>query len=518
MNNPFLEQAEWHCLCGAPQEALRVARMGLTLHPDSAALWEIAASCAGELGDHAKAVESWQRLLALQPATAEACNGLAVSLLKLERFAEAEAALRRGLVLLPEDAVLLANLGLALEGLGRWPEAEAAHRRAVELAPTAADVIGNLAGAVCLNGRLDEALALYVQAIELDPSSAMNHSNLGVLLTDMGRYDEAEVCLRRALALQPDYLLGQMNLGQLLLRQGRFEEGWQFYEGRHYDWPGGGASARTCPMWQGEALAGKRILVLPEQGWGDQIQFCRYLGWLKAQGPACVTLLAAPELHRLFAGLAGADRVVSAGEAAGLLAEQDCWTFLMSLPRHAGTRLENVPAPVPYLRPLPLAGATLPGDDGDEVLRVGLVWRGNPRHTNDRERSLPGLETLLPLRDVPGVRFFSLQMGDTAVAAWPDGEPLVDLSPMIHDFADTAALLARLDLLVCVDTSAAHLAGALGVPCWLLLPHYKCDWRWLDGREDSPWYPKTRLFRQPRRGDWTTPVARLVEELRCLRG
>lgn len=508
MDESFVLQAEWHYLRGLPREALRVAREGLVHCPDSPMLWEAVAVCSTTLGDHLTAVEAWQQVLERRPQAAEVCNELGAALLHVERYGEAETVLRRGLALAPDDAALLANCGLACEGLGRWAEAEALQRRAALLEPEAAEVLRNLAGIVERNGQTEEALALYARAIALAPDDPVGHANLGVLLADLGRFREAEDSLRQALALQPDYQHGRMNLGQLLLRLGCYEEGWLLHEGRHYIHRRLLDAPTSCPPWQGESLAGRRILVLPEQGFGDQIQFCRYLSWLKAQGAARVSLVCPPELRRLFATLAGVDRLLTPAEAQAALPGEDCWTFLMSLPALAQTTLATIPAAVPYLASPPGA-APLPTTG---CLRVGLVWRGNPRHSNDRERSLPGLEALQALRALGGVEFFSLQLGAEA-AVWPDGEPLRDLVAGIGDFADTAALLQQLDLLVSVDTAVAHLAGALGRPCWLLLPHYKCDWRWLCEREDSPWYPTLRLFRQPRRGDWATPVARMATSL-----
>ena len=512
MDEPFVLQAEWHYRRGAPQEALRVAREGLVHCPDSSMLWEAVAVCSTALGEHLTAIEAWQQVLLRRPQAAEVCNELGVVLLHVERYSEAEAVLRQGLAQNPDDAALLANCGLACEGLGRWAEAEALQRRAAVLEPEAAEVLRNLAGIVERNGQTDEALALYARAIALAPDDPVGHSNLGVLLADLGRLAEAEACLRQALALQPDYQRGRMNLGQLLLRLGHYEEGWPLHEGRHYiHRRRADASPPSCPMWQGEGLAGRNILVLPEQGFGDQIQFCRYLPWLKAQGAARVSLVCPPELRRLFATLAGVDRLLTPAEAQAALPGEDCWTFLMSLPALARTTLATIPAAVPYLAS-PSGSAPLPATG---CLRVGLVWRGNPRHSNDRERSLPGLETLQALRALAGVEFYSLQLGAEA-AVWPDGEPLPDLVAGIGDFADTAVRLQQLDLLVSVDTALAHLAGALGRPCWLLLPHYKCDWRWLEEREDSPWYPSLRLFQQPRRGDWATPVAMMAAALAAL--
>lgn len=520
MDNPFVEQAELQFLRGLPAEALRTARMGLTLFADDPHLLELAATCATSLGDDAYALVCWQHLFELDASVIAVRNSLALTLERLHRPAEAEALYRQGLAMCPDDATLHTNLGLLLETADRLAEAECYQRQALALAPESAEIHSNLAGLLIKLGGEAEAERLYRAAIDLQPTFAVAHSNLGVLLTDCGREAEAEACFRAALELQPDFLTARMNLGQLLLLQGRFAEGWPFYEGRHYVYVEGATgppmTPPACPQWQGESLAGKNIMVLPEQGLGDEIQFVRYVAWLKAQGPAQLILVCRPNQRALLASLPGPDRVIGLDEAGPYLAGLDYWTLLLSLPLYAETTLATVPAAIPYLFPDPVRQARHAPWFSGGGLRVGLVWRGNPKHSNDRERSLPALEVLAPLWSVAGVRFFSLQKSEQPLPPWPLELPLTDLASAIEDMADSAAMLSQLDLLICVDTSMAHLAGALGVPCWLLLPCYKQDWRWLQGRSDSPWYPRMRLFRQRRRGDWATVVAEVGVALRQL--
>lgn len=518
MNNPFVQQAELQVLRGAPVEALKAARMGLLLFPDSTELLTVAAHCAGLLGDGAFAVECWRRLLDLEPSNGEAGNCLGLLLGQLQRPEEAEAVFRRALQTRPDDARLHANLGLLLENRRRFAEAEGHLEQARALAPDSPEILANLAGLLARLARDDEAEALYRAALALDPASATAHSNLGVLLSTLGREAEAETAFRAALGLQPDKFQARSNLAQLLLALGCYEEGWPLHEVRRELYSGGPGFPPSCPEWRGEPLAGKRILVLPEQGFGDALQFCRYLPWLKARGAARVTLVCRPELKALLATLAGVDALFGLDEAAPHLGGHDYWCFLLSLPLHAGTTIGTIPAAVPYLAPEPARLARLAPYLAGKGLKVGVVWRGNPGHSNDSERSLPGLEALAPLWAVDGLRFFGLQKSPLPLPPPPPGQPLVDLAPAIGDFADTAAALVQLDLLIAVDTSTAHLAGALGVPCWVLLPRYKTDWRWLLGRADSPWYPSLRLFRQARRGDWAAPVAELAGALAEWRG
>ncbi len=438
--------------------------------------------------------------------------------LLLGDFAEALRIARMGLALSADDPALWDVAANCASALGNAAGAADCWQRRIELAPTA-HAYSDRGMVLELLGQTAAAEASYRAALALDPSHAAAHCNLGALLADLGRESEAEASYRAALAIDPDFQQARMNLGLLLLMQQRFAEGWPLYEGRLYvhATPGAPGSSR-CPQWRGEPLAGKAILVVPEQGLGDALQFCRYLPWLKAQGAARVTLACWPSQHALLQTLAGADEVVALADLKPQVGTHDYWTFLLSLPLHARTDLTNIPAAVPYLFADPARVAAYSPLLAGDGLRVGVVWRGNPRHPNDGDRSLPGIDVLAPLWSVAGARFFSLQKSDAPLPPVPADLPLVDLAPAIDDFADAAALLSQLDLLVTVDSALAHLAGALGVPCWILLPYFKTDWRWLRGRSDSPWYPHTRLFRQPQRGDWASPVAELATALQRLGG
>ncbi|MBS0357207.1 MAG: tetratricopeptide repeat protein [Proteobacteria bacterium] len=523
MDNPFVAQAELALLADNPRDALRIARMGLSLGGDDPALLQIAAESASQLDQNTDAAHYWQRLGELAPDDAQAWNGLGIALQRLGAVDEAEAAWRRALALLPDDANLHTNLGLLLEERGALAEAEQYQRRAVALAPDSAPILTNLGDLLAHRGRSDEARECYRAALARAPDFATAHCNLGVLLADQNDAVGAEAAFRHALALRPDFPQCRVNLAQLLLAQGRFDEGWPLHESRlARARQKGEVPASATRQWQGEPLQGRTIIVLPEQGYGDEIQFCRYVPWLKSLGASRVTLACRPELTSLMQTLAGADQVVDQDQGLALLEQHDYWTVLLSLPLHAGTRLDSIPAGQPYLHPDPQRvrrlAPLLDGASDDGALRIGLVWRGNPSHSNDEARSLPALDTLAPLWTVPGVRFFSLLKSRLPLPPIPPALPLVDLAPHLGDFADTAALLAGLDLLISVDTSVAHLAGALGCPCWVLLPARKTDWRWLKARTDSPWYPATRLFRQPQDSDWQAPVMALAAALAQLRG
>ena len=426
--------------------------------------------------------------------------------------ASAEDCFRQALELAHDFPEAHANLALLLDGQARQKEAEAHYRRAAELAPAQAQNHLNFGAMLAGQKRFAEAEAAYLQALESDPQSTAAWSNYGVLLACQQREAEAEQCYRTAMRLDPDYRRAPFNLAYLLLRQGRYEEGWACLEKR--DWYDSLARHFAFPRWQGEPLAGKSLLIAFEVGHGDMIQFCRYAALAKAGGATRVDILCHPGLKSLFATLAGADAVHAFDEALPV-SDWDYWTLPLSLPFHFNTRLESIPTDLPYLFADPERSqhwaAILSGSSGE--LRVGLVWKGNPRFENDADRSLPSVATLAPLAALPGIRFFSLQKdaGEEELRRWPGSQPLNDLASGLGDFADTAAVVMNLDLVITVDTAVAHLAGALGKPCGVLLPAYKADWRWLTGRTDSPWYPGVmRLFRQKAMGDWG-PV---VEEVK----
>ena len=408
--------------------------------------------------------------------------------------------------------------GNRLMAAGDASAAEACFREAIALVPDFAEAHANLGLLLDQAGRLDEAEAAYQRAIDLMPALPATWSNLGVLQACRKQEAAAEMSYRTAMALDPDYRLACFNLAYLLLRQGRYEEGWACFEKR--DWYAQLETLLPCPRWQGEPLAGRSLLIGFEAGHGDMIQFCRYAAVLKGQGAAHITVICHPALKTLFTTLSGVDAVYAFDETFPP-STWDFWTPPLSIPFHCRTRLDSIPEELPYLHAEPERArrwsATLSAQCAPDDLRVGLVWKGNPRFENDADRSLPGLTMLEPLGAVAGVRFFSLQkgVGEDEAANPPPGLPVANLGPQLADFADTAAVVANLDLVICVDTAVAHLAGALGKHCWVLLPDYKTDWRWLSGRTDSPWYPGVmRLFRQSRMGDWGSVVGEVAAALR----
>jgi Flp pilus assembly protein TadD len=427
----------------------------------------------------------------------------------------AERSFRTAVLIAPNFAESLANLGLVLDRMGREAPAESCYRRAIALQPQRPETHLNLGVLLARARRFDEAEAEYLRAIALAPFSPVAWTNLGALHATAWRDAEAERCHRQAMILDSGYANARFNLGYVLLRQGRLEEGWRCLEAR--DWYGAHAARFDCPRWQGQLLHGKSILLACEAGHGDMIQFIRYAAVLKAQGAAVVGVICHPGLVELFRSIAALDEVYSITEAFRV-AGWDYWCPPLSLPRWCGhNRAEDLSDALPYIEAdaarIQAWAPRLPQGGG---LRVGLVWKGNPRFENDAARSLPELNVLAPLAGIPGLVLVGMQKGsgEDDAAAWPGGA-LPNLGPQCRDFTDTAAVVAQLDLVISVDTAVAHLAGALGKPCWVLLPDHQPDWRWFCAREDSPWYPGAlRLFRQRRGGDWNDVVAALTGELR----
>lgn len=432
--------------------------------------------------------------------------------------ARAEACWRAALERDPGLAEAHANLAWLAEERGESAVAEAGYRLALDLRPGQARIHLNFGGLLMHLRRLDEAEAAFTQAICLQPEDPAGWSNLGGLYAAWQRDAEAELCCRQALLREPAHAKARFNLAYVLLRQGRWAEGWPHLESR--DWYAALQQLLDCPRWQGENLAGRSVLVGPEAGYGDVIQFARYAPLLRQRGAGRITLLCPPALQPLLATLDGVDDVLDWDQLrAGEQGPWDCWVPLMSLPHVFETRVDTVPAVLPYLS-VPQERRMRWSQRLDAVpagmRRVGVVWRGNPRFENDAERSLPSLASLAPLWEVSGVRFVSLQKGagEDEARHPPAGQPVQDLGSACQDFADTAALIEAMDLVITVDTAAAHLAGALGKPCWLLLPAYMSDWRWLRQREDTPWYPGVmRLFRQPAMGQWAPVVDRVRDAL-----
>jgi Tfp pilus assembly protein PilF len=430
------------------------------------------------------------------------------------RLDEAEATYRRALVLKPDHADAHNNLGILLWETGRQDKAEAAFRRAVAIRPAYADAQQNLGSLLYASKRFAEAGEACRLALGADARHANAHMLMGDLLFEERQLGAAEAAYRHALGLQAGHAGARRQLRRLLLASGRDKEAWPLFElgaAQAATQAHPGAFQLPYPQWQGQPLAGKSLVVWPEQGYGDYIQFARYATLLKSQGLARLTLACAPALAELLGTVAGVDAVVT---EVSRLPPHDYWCFVMGLPRYAGTL---PPAQPPYITALAERAtrwqASLPAGGR----KVGLVWKGNPAHLNDANRSLPKLACLAPLWSVPGMSFISLQKGagEAEAAAPPPGQPLLALGAQLQDFADMAAIVSQLDLVICVDTAIAHLAGALGKPpCWVLLPATGTDGRWGLQGQHSHWYPSVTLFRQRGLHDWAATVDEVAGALR----
>ncbi|NTX48142.1 glycosyltransferase family protein [Burkholderia cepacia] len=503
---------------GRLDEAEQAFGQALLIEPQSADVLTDLGNLLRVLGRQAEAELAYRLAITVRADSVLAHANLGAILVDMQRLPEAEAASRQALVLCPDHPEAHYNLGVALQNLDRLPEAEAAYRDAIRCRSGLPQPHNNLGCVLRAQGRHDEAMAVFAEALSLAPDMAEVHYNLGTTFAHAGRHDDAERAYRRALELRADYGDARFGLATLLLGLGRFEEGWRRYESRYEQ--AAFVHRRTrevlqCAQWQGEPLAGKTLLVWQEDGLGDMLQFSRYFAEFQARHAARVVFACQPALHRLMATVDGVDAVLDHETATAQASQFDYWTSLLSAPMHSGTTLDTIPPPV-RLAPDPASVArwrarldVLPAGS-----RVGLVWKGNPKHHNDAHRSLPSLALLTPLWSVPGVSFVSLQkgQGEDEARQPPGGLPLLHLGSELDDFADTAAIVAQLDLVVCVDTSTAHLAASLGKPCWVLLPNQDVDWRWMHGRDDSPWYPGTvRLFRRGRDESWI----RMAERVRA---
>lgn len=458
----------------------------------------------------------------------DALNLLGLVHFQQKDYEQALIYIEKALRLRPKTPEYHNNLGLVLSGLGRHEEAVVAYLGALELAPTYADTFYNLGilennrsnyqAAVehfnaCLNyapkhrnvrngmaialmrlDRLDEAIEQIEKQLDLYPRDVDALNNLSVVKIRCGDNDCARTAVETALEIDSNHIYSRINRAQLMLLEGNLRDGFTQHEWRlkRPDYQ----QNFQVPKWQGEVRCDSTIILWAEQGLGDALQFIRYVPMVKER-VGKIIVKCRPPLHRLFATIPNVDAVFSTTEPIAA----DTHLPLMSLPYVFQTTTDTIPAQVPYIPvPEPMA---LPGDA--TALKVGIVWAGNPDHVRDSRRSR-SLDEFAPLRSAPNVNFFSLQMGDAKKQQPPEGLALVDLTPHIDDFYDTARALAALDLLITVDTSIAHLGGALNKPVWLIVDEIS-DWRWQLKRTDSPWYPTFRLFRS--KGDYSM----LFEEL-----
>lgn len=461
-------------------------------------------------GRGAEALADYDRIVALDPQNWEAWNNRGIVLDQFERHEDALASYDRANALHPGDDNVLHNRGAALICLLRYDKALPLFERLIASDPERADNWSCHGVALASLMHLDEALASFEKGLALDPQSLRALNGKGMALVALGRLEEAIAIYKTAARLHPGNAMTHGNLAFAELVAGDLKEGFANYEWRRKDGPiGKGQRNYPQPEWQGEDIAGRTLLLHPEQGLGDVVHFARFVPMLAAQGVRVVVEAPLP-LVALLRTLPGASAIARTGEP---LPPFDYHAPLMSLAHRLGVTLGTIPADVPYLHADPTKRASwrerlapLKGK------RVGICWSGHRIHKNDHARSIP-FAVFAPMLDAPDLSFVSLQreVRDTDAAARTHPN-IADWMSEMADFADTAALIAELDLVVTVDTSVAHVAGALAKPVWIMITAAP-DWRWLLNRDDSPWYPTARLFRQQRLGDWPAVMARVRNEL-----
>lgn len=463
-----------------------------------------------ELGEQAK--KAYLRALELQPDYADALNNLGVLYQDMGRLDESAGYLRRATRIEPRGAGAHNNLGVVLAVQRRFEEANECYHKALAIEPDYAIAWNNLGNSLRSLGRNREAIHALDRALSLKPDYAEAANNLAIAHLQLGEPETALKFYDRALLLRPDYAEAHMNRALVWLSLGELQNGWADYEWR---WKLKSLSSKMLPgpRWDGSPLQGKRVLVRYEQGLGDTFHFVRYLADLKQRG-ATVIFEGKAETRAILSRTPGIDQFVDTGSN---LPSYDFWTCLLSLPGHLGTTLETIPTPIPYIHPdVSLFNAWKERMAALSGIKVGIAWQGNPQHRGDRQRSIP-LRQFGDLAAVPGVQLISLQrgFGCEQIDSLNEAFSLVTFDGVNEDadaFLRTAAIIKNLDLVVTIDSAIAHLAGAMGVPVWVAMP-FAPDWRWLRGREDSPWYPAMRLFRQTELGAWSDVFSRIVKAL-----
>ena len=499
-------------------------------------------------GDIQQAQTQYQRILQVEPDQPEALHGLGIIAFQLKKYNTAGDLIGKAIENKPKVPQFHYNLGLVFIALNRHEKGIQAFEKAIKLKPDYSDAYYNLAFALKEQRQFENAAKNFKIAIKLSPDdayayynlgntyealdryeaavksyqSAINksrnftdvHNNLAVVLKKLGRFDEAISHFREAIRLQPDCAEARWNLSLALLVNGQFKEGWKEHEWRFVR-----GNRRTIyphrfsiPLWDGSSFIGKRLFVHSEQGFGDTLQFIRYLPMVKSRGGTVIFETFGPLLG-ILNGFPGIDEMVEISPERSHAESCDYYVPIMSLPMLFATDISSIPSNIPYIFADRIKVEQWKNRINKEGYKIGIVWAGKPGHGNDKNRSCE-LEHFLPLAGIPGVAMYGLQKGDAArQAETPTGmKRTINFDRELKDFSETAAAIENLDLIISVDTAAAHLAGAMGKPVWTLLP-YAPDWRWLLEREDSPWYPTMRLFRQPARGDWGVVFDKVKDEL-----
>ena len=501
---------------GRLSEAEQALHEALRLNPNSAVYYYNAAVILCELGRLDEALACYLAALRLNQNMDEVHGNLGNLYHKRGEYALAESSYIAALNINPVNVDSQMNLGCHYLKMKRYDEAKRCFEMALRIAPEHADAHMNLGCYYLETGALDEALRCFKEALRIAPDSACAHMNLGCYYLGVERRDEAMRSFEEAVRIAPDYAAARWNISCLLLLTGNFSDGW-----REYEWrfrcdetapPDLVARYSSKPLWDGSPLVGQTLLVYFEQGYGDTLQSCRYLPLVR-QRVEHVVFECQPELYRLLTGMFGDIELIKRRSGTLPDASYDLQIPIMSLPRLFGTVMDSIPNNTPYIHADPQLVEYWRQRLNSSDFKVGVVWAGNPNFKGDQKRSL-SLTALTPLGDIQDVCFYSLQKGPAAaeVVTPPAGMRLIDLAPELNDFATTAAVIANLDLVIAVDTAVAHLAGAMGKPVWALI-YSPPDWRWLLDRDDTPWYPTMRLFRQSAPGEWGPVIERVAEAL-----
>ncbi len=493
---------------GDQAAAIAAISAAVARKPSSAALHRSLAHAYRAATDSAKAAEHYSRAIDLEPGDAKTHFSLAAILGEQGDFAGAALHGEHAVSLNPQDIKAHCLLAYALQSQNKLEDAAARYEQALTLDPRLAEAFNNLGLIYRTLGDLPRALANLEGALEIKPDYADAHYNRGLVLESLERLEEALASYTRATDLAPGHVDAQWNEGLLRLLFGDYARGWAKYEARARR----GVTARVpTPPWTGETAPGKTLLIHTEQGFGDTIQFIRYVAAIRDRVGRMI-VQCDPKLMRLLQSVSGVDQVIPRGEPVVF----DIHLPLMSLPFIAGTTVQTIPTPIPYFQPAP-ADVEKWRNRLKPELNVGLVWRGDPANAIYARKIVPP-DMLANILAAAPVNWVSLQIDaapDELRALAASGGHIDDLGRELSDWADTAALVSSLDLVIAIDTAVAHLAGALGRPCWIMLPAIP-DWRWLLERNDSPWYPSTTLFRQQTAGDWAPVLQDIQAELRAI--
>ncbi len=510
----LLALALQHHQAGRLQQAEQIYRQIITAEPQNAEVLNELGRVLRKQQRPGEAIEAYRAAVATKPDFADAHINLGNVLSVQNEPEKAIEHYERAIEFNPGVAEVHFNLANVLRSVGKLDNAISHYRTAATLNPSFAAAFNNLADALIDRDELNEAIGCLERALQIQPNYAEAQFNLGIALQEKGSLDKAAACYRNAIQIQPDFAEAHTNLGLVHLLSGNFAEGWQEYEWR---W----RTRQLAPpkiegqRWNGESLAGRTILLHAEQGLGDTIQFVRYAAQIKHFGATVLIGCQRPLTNLVVTG-SGIDHVVPEGEE---LPNFDYYAALGSLPRIMGTSMTTIPKQVPYL----FANDSLKNQWSMRLraiggFRIGINWRGRPGSGPFRQRDIP-LQMISSIASLAGVCLISLQQGEGTSELDECPFPVVRLSGDVDQrngaFMDTAAVMKCLDLVITSDTAIAHLAGSLGVPVWVGIP-FAPDWRWLLGRQDSPWYPTMRLFRQDARGDWMSVFEQIkiaLEEL-----